>query len=234
MNSKHFRRAAALLLISALPVQAGWEGEVGLYSQYVFRGLTESPENDAPSLQASLSYQGEAGWYAGWWGANLGYGEDGDSHAFEHDLYAGYTGAWGGLSYDAGVTYYHYTGLDDADVPEGSLQLALGDFSVGAAVLLDDATWGNVGDTYLTLGYARELPAEFAFSATAGYYRYGDPGEFLTSEGEDGFRHLDITLARALSEAASLSLTYVVGSEDRAGVDQDDAVVLGFAYAFGD
>lgn len=87
---------------------------VGLYSQYVFRGLTQT--NEEPALQGGFDYSHSSGFYAGTWGSNVSWLRDFGAYdnggSLEWDLYGGYKGAIGetGLSYDLGLLYYWYPG----------------------------------------------------------------------------------------------------------------------------
>ena len=107
--------------------------------------------------------------------------------------------------------------------------------------LTDDVLWGNEGDTYLTLGYERDLPMNFALSATLGYYIYEKKGKFINNPkvGLDpkaqssAFRHLDLALSHPIGKSgADFNLIYTIGGEDRSGNDQDDMVVLAITYGF--
>lgn len=231
MISKKKLLTGAALTLMALPAQAELSANIGVVSKYILRGITEAPESDVPAVQGGIDWSGGAGFYAGYWGSSLSYGEG--PNGFENDYYAGWAGDLGSLNFNAGIIYYQYMELDDADAPELTLSLGIGPISVGAKYLLDDVTWGNEGDTYVTLGYAQDLPRDFTFSALAGYYLYEAQGEFVQG-GEHGFRHLDLTITHPIADTgAVMRFTYVIGGDDRAGADQGNAVVLGLKYGFG-
>lgn len=237
INTKFTKIAPALALAAAAftaPAQAELSGNISVVSEYVLRGMTINTESDTAAVQGGFDYAHESGFYAGYWGSSLDYGDEAAS-GFENDFYAGYGGALGGFSYDLGLIYYVYTSIDDADAPELAASVGYGPFSLGFKYLMDDVVWGNEGDTYWTLGYETALPKDFAFAATAGFYTYEEEGEFITATEEDsGFRHLDLTLSHPISDTgADMFLTYIVGGEDRDGLDQEDAVVLGLSYGFG-
>ena len=87
-------------------------GNVGLFSQYVFRGLTQT--NEEVALQGGFDYSHAVGIYAGLWGSNISWLRDNGSYkaggSAEIDLYGGYKGAVGDFTYDAGVLQYWYPG----------------------------------------------------------------------------------------------------------------------------
>lgn len=82
---------------------------VGLYSDYVFRGISFSDED--PAIQGSLTWTHEAGVYAGVWATN---GEFGTGGSIEADYYIGYGNEVNGISYDISAVYYTFPG-DEAD-----------------------------------------------------------------------------------------------------------------------
>lgn len=92
---------------------------VGAYSQYIFRGMTQTAEK--PALQGGLDYSHASGVYLGLWGSNVAWLEDYQGYStgsLELDLYGGYRGKIGGsdFTYDVGVLHYDYPGHHPAGV----------------------------------------------------------------------------------------------------------------------
>lgn len=88
---------------------------LGLYSQYIFRGLTQTGKQ--PALQGGVDYAHSSGFYLGTWGSNVSWVEDGGykkDSTLEVDVYGGYTSEFGstGISYDLGLLQYFYPGSD--------------------------------------------------------------------------------------------------------------------------
>ena len=100
-------------------------GNVGLFSQYVFRGLTQT--NRDPALQGGFDYSHSSGFYAGTWASNISWlkenasvggafpfnaGTYGQGGSLEWDFYGGYKGTFGktDFTYDVGTLYYWYPG----------------------------------------------------------------------------------------------------------------------------
>ncbi len=86
---------------------------VGLYSQYIFRGLTQT--NEDPAVQGGVDYTHTSGFYAGAWASNISWLKDAaaySSSSLELDLYGGYanTIAETGVGYNVGVLQYIYPG----------------------------------------------------------------------------------------------------------------------------
>ena len=90
-------------------------GNVGLYSQYIFRGLTQT--DGEPALQGGFDYAHSSGLYAGTWASNVSVLRDGVPPVYtaggslEWDFYGGYKGTLPlDFTYDLGTLYYWYPG----------------------------------------------------------------------------------------------------------------------------
>jgi uncharacterized protein (TIGR02001 family) len=88
-------------------------GNFGIYSQYIFRGLTQTDAK--PAFQGGFDFTHESGFYLGTWGSNISW--LGDAGACNHgcslewDFYGGWRKIWNeewGL--DLGVLQYYYPG----------------------------------------------------------------------------------------------------------------------------
>jgi len=226
-------------LAAPLAAQADVTGNIGVYSKYVLRGITNAPENDNAAVQGGLDYSHASGFYAGYWGSSLSYAtrtsEGGTTpNGFENDIYAGYKFKAGPVDLNVGAIYYAYTQVLDSDAIEAVIAAGFGPVTVGAKYLTEDVAWGNSGDTYLTVDYAQDLPSEFKFAAQLGYYFYTDSGDFIATTAEDSaFRHLNLTVSHPLGKSgANMGITYIVGGKDRQGVQQENAIVLALTTGF--
>jgi uncharacterized protein (TIGR02001 family) len=89
-------------------------GNVGIFSQYIFRGLTQTNEEFA--LQGGFDYAHASGFYAGTWGSNISWLRDFGLYqggaSLELDIYGGFKGSIGksDFGYDVGLLYYWYPG----------------------------------------------------------------------------------------------------------------------------
>ena len=144
-------------------------GNVGLYSDYIFRGYTQT-KND-PALQGGFDIEHESGAYAGVWASNVNWTTEGeymDDNSMEIDGYFGFAGSLGetGIGYDVGILKFYYPGENtfsgaggaDTDATEfyAGVSKDIGIVSAGLTwyrVISDDA-WGFAdakGSNYLTL-----------------------------------------------------------------------------------
>lgn len=209
-------------------------GNIGVYSKYILRGITNSPEDDNAALQGGLDYSFNNGIYLGYWGSSLGYADKGKSNGFENDLYAGYAGSAGDFHYSVGAIHYVYANISNADGTEVVGTVGYGPFTLGAKTLTDDVAWGNKGDTYWTLDYSTGLPKGFTLGATLGYYTYKNSGKYIASSSEsNAFRNFNLSLSHPIGNTgANMGVTVVFGGKDRNGVDQRNAAFFDVSYNF--
>jgi uncharacterized protein (TIGR02001 family) len=95
---------------------------VGLYSQYIFRGLTQTDRD--PAVQGGVDLTHSSGFYLGAWGTNISWLRDnyltgGPTYSsggrVELDLYCGYRYTFGsGVGIDLGALQYLYPGSRDS------------------------------------------------------------------------------------------------------------------------
>jgi uncharacterized protein (TIGR02001 family) len=87
-------------------------GNIGFYSQYIFRGLTQTDRE--PALQGGFDYAHSSGLYAGTWASNISWLKDGGAYrsggSLEWDFYAGWKPSFGDFTFDLGTLYYWYPG----------------------------------------------------------------------------------------------------------------------------
>ena len=86
---------------------------IGLYSEYLFRGIAQTAGK--PAVQGGFDYAHASGFYAGTWASNISWLEDFGAYtrsSLEWDFYAGYKAAIGDTDffYDVGGLYYYYPG----------------------------------------------------------------------------------------------------------------------------
>ena len=240
--------AAFMSLAGLIPAlaQADLAGNIGVHSKYLLRGI--GMENDNTAVQGGLDYTHDSGFYAGWWGSNLGYSYDADGgtkdgNGFENDFYGGFAGSAGDFTYKAGLIQYYYIDVDDSDLTEFLGNVGYGPFSVQMQYLLNDGWWGNAGDIYWTANYSTDLPSNFKFGASLGYYTYDDndnselcnpaPAGCGATTQDSAFRHLNLTVSHPMGNTgADMYVQYTVAGENRSGQEFDNKVVMGLTYGF--
>ncbi|MGB0204353.1 MAG: TorF family putative porin [Neptuniibacter sp.] len=185
---------AAGLLSASVAAQAGLSANIGAMSDYWFRGLNV---NDGASMMGGIDYEADNGLYVGTWMASTNF-EDDD---LEYDLYGGYAGEAGDLSYSVGYAGYFYT-KSDVDYHEVSLNL-------GYAFLNLETTFGT------TDGLADEQDYTFIGLTAAyegAYATYGDwsqdaDGDYFEVGYETSYEGLDMGVAAIFSDGGASGYT---------------------------
>lgn len=144
---------------------------VGLVSNYVFRGITQTVNK--PALQGGFDYAHASGVYAGLWGSNVSWitasGSTGNA-SLELDTYAGYKGGFAGdFTYDAGFVRYNY----------------LGEYVPPAGYVKADTSeiYGAIGYKWITAKYSYSL------------------GDFLTVPEAKGTSYLEVNASYTLADS---------------------------------
>jgi uncharacterized protein (TIGR02001 family) len=85
-------------------------GNFGLFSEYRFRGISQTFKK--PAIQGGFDYSHSSGIYLGNWNSNVNEGAGYPSGNLEMDFYGGWKKAWGDWGLDLGGIYYDYPGTD--------------------------------------------------------------------------------------------------------------------------
>jgi uncharacterized protein (TIGR02001 family) len=162
---------------------------VGLTSNYVFRGITQTAGN--PAIQGGMDYAHSSGFYAGVWGSNVSWiGDSGavasGSVTMELDTYLGYKGGIiADMSYDVGAVRYNY----------------LGDY-----VALDPYAKADTAEVYAALTY-KFLTAKYSYSVL---------DQFLTIKDTKGTDYLELNASYTIPDS-SYTLSAHVGKQTYKG-----------------
>jgi len=158
-----------------------WSVNAAITSDYVFRGITQTNNDPAISAGADFAY---GIIYAGFWASNVDEAISPDN--FEIDYYAGIKPVLGPATFDFGVLYYTYPGLDTAAGEPTTVEFKaavsgeiLPKLSATAAFYYTPEALGDFGEYYVvegTLAYALPKIAVFdpTISGTIGTYEYDD------------------------------------------------------------
>jgi uncharacterized protein (TIGR02001 family) len=152
-------------------------GNVGLFSQYIFRGLTQTDRD--PAIQGGLDYSHESGFYLGTWASNISWLRDFELYknggSMEWDFYGGFKSTFGksDFGYDVGLLYYWYPG----DAVSGGIKantfeaygaLTWKFLSAKYSYSLDDKTFGvRDSDGTWYLDFSADYPVTDKFNIQA-------------------------------------------------------------------
>jgi len=195
---------ASLVSASALTAQvanAEVSASAGLASTYLWRGQ----DLGTAAISGSLDYAADSGVYAGIWTSS------GDTAGgTETDLYFGFAGEAGALSYDVGYATYLYAGEDDIDdLAEVYVSVGMDMFSASVYIPTDsDADY-----TYLTAGV--EL-GDYSVSLGTN-----------TGTDADDYTHVDVSYA--YNDKVSFTYSQVVAEDTDDNYDMGGVFVVSYS-----
>jgi uncharacterized protein (TIGR02001 family) len=106
------------VLAQAAPAKAEPEytisGNAGLFSDYRFRGFTQTDYN--PAFQGGFDFAHKSGFYLGNWNSNVNSNLY-NGASLEMDFYGGYKATFGDFVLDVGTIYYFYPGTGASGGP---------------------------------------------------------------------------------------------------------------------
>lgn len=169
--------AIVVAAVAGMPAVASAEltGNVGLSSNYVWRGLTQTA--DGAAISGGLDYSGPYGLSAGIWTSNTDFGSP------ELDLYAGYGVEFGDFGISVGYIGYLYPGIDDDPATLNSDEggsLDWTEASIGLSWKMLSLTYSYSDDTfntrtkssYLDLGAEFEVAKDVTLALHYGKYDF--------------------------------------------------------------
>ena len=205
---------ASGLLIATGAAQADVSANLGVQSNYYFRGVSQTGNKAAVS--GGADYNHDSGFYLGTWASNVDFGTKAD---MEIDLYTGFGGDIGdsGFNYDLSVWYYWYPGAGgneqggDLDYTEVSGSLGWNWLTATIAYTVDsensDAGPFTEDDIYYNL--TADLPfdmAGFTPSVFVGHYAFDDDGDACC--GDMDYTHWGVGVSKDAGDFGSFSLNY--------------------------
>ncbi|MNQ48043.1 putative bacterial protein [compost metagenome] len=218
--------AGALVLIGAGSAQAQSQPEVafniGVVSDYVFRGASQT--NEDPALQGGIDATFAGGFYAGTWASMVDFGDDTDA---EIDLYGGYRTEAAGYALDFGVLGYFYVnepGAADYNFVEfkAAASRAIGPATLGAAVYYSPDFFGVDDEaTYLEANAAYAVADKWTISGAVGHQWLDVTDDYTT---------WNLGLAYALTDNLAVDVRY--HDTDVDGPLTDDRFVVGLKASF--
>jgi len=123
--------ASYCIAMPTVSAEPSFTANLGITSNYVFRGQTQS--DDGIAVQGGVDYTHETEFYVGAWGSTVDAKNNGNGGGLEIDLYAGWAHSWDDFGIDIGYITYEYT---DSNFSEGASEIYVG------------FDWGPAGITY--------------------------------------------------------------------------------------
>ncbi len=161
----------------------------GLVTDYRYRGISQSSLK--PAVQGGADFAHKNGFYAGTWASSIDWIKDdgktaavnAGNTAVEIDLYGGYKGTAGGLSYDVGLLHYLYPSNKYVNIGANA----------NTTELYGAMTLGPI-----TAKYSHGLSNTFGFANSKGSYYVDLSGSFDLGNGFSlvphvGYQHIKNT-----------------------------------------
>ncbi|NKF22029.1 TorF family putative porin [Solimonas marina] len=208
---------------------AGVTGNVGGVSEYVFRGIEQGDGGDA-AIQGGLDYSADSGFYVGLWGSNIDWGP---GHV-ETDIYAGFAGSAGDVSYDIGALYYYYPEEDENDFSpsantiEGHVKLGYGPMSFTVYYSpkyfgAEKASGSDISEVYLNLAGSFPITESVSLDAAVGYTKLSDDffgdgpngvckASNTSCDSKDDYLDYSVGVSKTIDDTLSASFS-VVGTD---------------------
>lgn len=199
---------------------------VGVTSDYVFRGVSQTQED--PAVQGGIDATYGIG-YAGVWASNVDFGANDPSA--EIDFYAGVRPTVADTSLDLGVLYYSYT-KDKGLTPgaysyvelKAAASRAVGPATVGLAFYYSPEFPGKTGDAmyYEVNGSVPVLP-KLTLSGAVGHQEIDKAGDYAT---------WNLGLTYAVTDKLGLDVRYSDTDEHGYGKIYGSRVAVGLKAVF--
>ena len=190
MNAKMIIGGAVLAAstLAGTAVAGSLSANVGVASNYIFRGITQT--QDQAAVSGGLDYEHESGFYAGTWVSNVGTSLYGTQGNYEQDWYAGYDFEAGAVGLDVGYILFTYpVGPGQYDYGEVYLNASWQWLSAGINYTVNkEGNPANKNDVYLFVTAETEVNG-VGLSGTIGSYNYDDPST-------EDYMHFQVALSK--------------------------------------
>lgn len=166
MKLKSIAAALGLAMIAA-PVAAELNANIGVTSNYIWRGATQT--NDASAVSGGVDFSHKDGFYVGTWVSNT------TSNQYEHDIYGGYGFKTGPVDLDVGYIQYLYpVGSNGGDFSEVYVNATYQQYGAGMALTLSKDGTGSDNDIYMYASADFEVKKNVTVNLLIGNYDFDD------------------------------------------------------------
>lgn len=203
---------------------------VGLFSQYIFRGLTQTQNKLA--VQGGVDFTHSNGFYAGAWGSNVSWLEDArsadvsssspvgglgyDNSSLELDLYGGYRGTVKEVGYDIGLLQYVYpgtpvTGAARAETTEVYGSLSYKWVTAKLSVAVSDKVFANrdaSGTYYADLTANYPLTDTITVTAHVGRQEYSGSPSGVSNDAYYSYTDWKLGASKVIAEGVTVGGYY--------------------------
>lgn len=210
--------------------QAEVTGNIGLMSEYYFRGISQSVDQASPEF--GVDYENESGLYLGLWSAKVGATDGPD---VEYDIYGGYGFDLGAVSVGAGFTFYRYLENNwDSAYDEINLSAAYGPLSIAYDLGIHRGTTGvefTKDRNYSVLSASLEYGNFYGTYGKGMDFAFDDIDDNGKSSGID-HTWMQLGYSTEIYTDTSIDFSILRTSKDITG-DDETTLLLGINKSFG-
>ncbi len=227
MKMKKLAIACGAIVLGATSMaQAELTANIGVTSNYLWRGVTQT--GDDAAVSGGIDWAHESGFYLGTWASNIDWG---NGSGAEVDFYGGFANEIGDFGYDIGLIYYYYptSGFEDSDFVELSLSGSWKFLEAGIAYTVngqadDDAPFSD-GDLYYHIGASFDVAETWSVAGTYGYYDFDVP-----NSGDVDYGHIQLDVTKSAGDWGDF--TFTVSKADEESGSDDVKFVASWAKSF--
>jgi len=168
-----FMSLGLLFLVDVVYAESSLVGNIGVTTNYVWRGISQS--DDHAAVSSGIDYNHPSGWYAGGWTSSLD-GSDSEN-SYELDLYVGYRFKAGSTDLDMGYIDYRYPiGSAPNDFGEVYLNASFDNYAAGVAYSVrTEHNPANEDNLYTFISADFEVKKDLYLDLLVGGYDFDDP-----------------------------------------------------------
>lgn len=203
-----------------------YSSSLGIVSNYVFRGLTQTATQ--PALQGGVTATLDCNFYVGAWGSNVSWISDaypGTSSSLELDIFAGYKHALcEGVDYDIGLLRYQYPGDFGGVATEPQTTELYGALTWKMLTLKTSVSLGDTfgvdnssGTWYADLSGNFQLPKDFALGLHVGHQEYAGSIGGTSNDSLYSYSDYSATLSHPIGQGFTLGFTFSHADTEDAG-----------------
>ncbi|MBP7704629.1 MAG: TorF family putative porin [Caulobacter sp.] len=203
---------------AAFAQEVEFSGNIGITSDYIFRGVSQTDEGPAIQGGADLS---SGIFYAGVWASNVDFYDETDA---EIDLYMGVKPELGPVALDLGAIYYGYlnepSGADYAYWEfKAAASIPAGPATLGAAVYYSPEFFGGIGSaTYVEVNGAISPADKWTINGALGNQGFDAGGDYTTWNVGVSYAFTDNFSADLRYHDSDLDCTDLCGSRVSVGI----------------
>jgi uncharacterized protein (TIGR02001 family) len=221
---------AAALGVALAPVAQTAHAEVsaniGVTSNYIWRGVTQT--NEDPAVSGGIDYAHDSGFYVGTWTSNVDFAD------YEWDIYGGYGGnLTDDVSFDINTIYYAYDdACGDCNFWEIGGSLSFSFFTAGLQYTVDGEADEDLpfsdSDLYYYASASFDIAPTWTLGLTLGHY------DFDADNDDDlDYTHYQVDIGKSVGDFGDFTFSFgAVDDEDSIAGNDDLNVWVSWGKTF--